>query len=276
MAHLNLNFGKYECAMRIDEQLPKKIFNYSAKRHCNVEYELFIVLNGSISIDVEDHTYELEVGDTLLIAPTKFHCSIATSDDLVNMIIPFMMHYSTASKDFFRQVTPCKKLHMNNFAMNVCNSLMDELREKPIFWQEAVQAKCSLIMLELLRLLSDTTSKEDTQDVLGPEQRFAAIDCFFAEFSGKYGTEQILADRLHISRRQLNRILIAHYGMNFRQKLLHSRMDRAAWLLRTTDLPVSEISEAVGYVSQTSFYKAFKGLHKITPQLYRKEFNKNG
>ncbi len=272
MAHLNLNFGNYECAMRVDEAMPEKAMHYGSKRHCNVEYELFIVLNGSITMNVEDHEYQLESGDALLIAPTKFHCSVETSGDLVNMIVPFMMHDSTASKDFFRQITPCRKLHMNDFTMSVCNSLMDELRDKPVFWQEAVQAKCSLIMSNLLRLLSDTTREEDTQQVLGPEQRFAAIDSFFEEYSGKYGTEQILADRLHISRRQLNRILMTHYGMSFRQKLLHSRMDRAAWLLRTTDLPVGEISEAVGYVSETSFYKAFKGYHKTTPQLYRKGF----
>ncbi|MBQ9922218.1 MAG: cupin domain-containing protein, partial [Clostridia bacterium] len=106
MEKLNLTFGNYKCSMYVNENLPKKVTNYSVTRHCNVEYELFVVLLGSAAIDVEDTTYSLEAGDALLIAPTKFHCFIETSDDIVNFTFPFMMHDSTASKAFFRQVSP--------------------------------------------------------------------------------------------------------------------------------------------------------------------------
>ena len=272
MGNLKMKFGNYECSMGFDENLPSKPNNRATKRHSNAKYELFIVLKGSSVIDVENDEYSLSVGDALLIAPAKFHSPLETSDDLINLILPFMMDDNTSSKDFFRQVSPCVKLHLSKLAVDIGLSIIDEARYQLAFWQESTQAKYSILMTEILRALSAAAVNEDSQDDIGPDQRLGTIDNFFITHSEKYGSEQMLAEQLHISRRQLNRILMTHYGMNFRQKLLHSRMDRAAWLLRTTDLPVSEISEAVGYISETSFYKAFKGYHKSTPQLYRKGF----
>lgn len=274
MEKFNLTFGNYECSMHVNENSPQTVTKYSLARHCNVEYELFVVLRGSATIDVEDTTYSLEVGDALLIAPTKFHCFIETSDDIVNFTFPFMMHDSSASKAFFRQVSPCVSLRLSDFTVELCRRIIEEMENHGPFWQESVKAKHSILIVEILRALSDATSNDAPQENIGFEQRFAIIDTFFAVQYGKYGTENLLAEKLHISRRQLNRILLTHYGMNFRQKLLHSRMDRAAWLLRTTDLPICEISESVGYISETSFYKAFKGHHNTTPQLYRKSFTK--
>ncbi len=270
MGDLKLTFGNYECLMGIDENLPSKLNNRATKRHSNAKYELFVILRGSLVMDVENHEYPLSVGDALLIAPAKFHSPVETSEDLINLILPFMMENNTSSNDFFRQVSPCVKLHLSDLTVDICRSIIEEARDKQIFWHEATQAKYSILITEILRDLLTTTVSEDTQDVISPDQRLGAIDNFFIEHSEKYGTEHLLAEQLHISRRQLNRILMTHYGMNFREKLLHSRMDKAAWLLRTTNLPVSEISEAVGYVSETSFYKAFKAYHKTTPQLYRK------
>ena len=79
----------------------------------------------------------------------------------------------------------------------------------------------------------------------------------------------MLADLLHISRRQLVRILQANYGMNFRQKLQKTRMDYAAWLLATTNRQVSDIGQEVGYSSEAAFFKLFKRAFGMTPKAYR-------
>jgi transcriptional regulator GlxA family with amidase domain len=62
--------------------------------------------------------------------------------------------------------------------------------------------------------------------------------------------------------------------MNFSEKKHRARMDRAAWLLRTTDYSISKICEEVGYISENSFFKAFKKLYSTTPAKYRKDLRK--
>ena len=48
-------------------------------------------------------------------------------------------------------------------------------------------------------------------------------------------------------------------------------MDRAAWLLRTSDKKIDEIAEAIGYASEAAFYQAFRKYFHITPKKYRME-----
>ncbi len=72
----------------------------------------------------------------------------------------------------------------------------------------------------------------------------------------------------------------AHFSREFRiafgepphRYLLTRRLERAAALLRTTDRPVTEIAEAVGWASLGSFTTSFRRVHGITPTAYREQF----
>ena len=97
------------------------------------------------------------------------------------------------------------------------------------------------------------------------------IENFFASKMASYGAMQQLADQLHLSKRQLGRLIQELYGMTFREKLLAARMDCAAWLLRTTQNSTGEIARQVGYGSEPTFYTKFKHHHGISPGQYRRE-----
>lgn len=60
-------------------------------------------------------------------------------------------------------------------------------------------------------------------------------------------------------------------AMNFFDYLTRLRMRDARELLTTTDLPVMNIGERVGYQSELSFVKAFKKLHNMTPRAWRQQ-----
>ena len=47
-------------------------------------------------------------------------------------------------------------------------------------------------------------------------------------------------------------------------------MERAAELLRSTDLSILEIAGRVGYDSQSKFTAAFKSAYQVLPKEYRK------
>jgi len=46
--------------------------------------------------------------------------------------------------------------------------------------------------------------------------------------------------------------------MTFQEKMTHAKMDRAAWLLRTSNKKIIEVAESVGYSSEAAFYQAFR------------------
>ena len=78
-----------------------------------------------------------------------------------------------------------------------------------------------------------------------------------------------LALRVSGSRRQLQRAFAEAGGTTFRDHLTGVRIDRAADLLRTTELPVREIANRVGYRQHAQFAKAFRRLRGRVPSAYR-------
>ncbi len=61
------------------------------------------------------------------------------------------------------------------------------------------------------------------------------------------------------------------YGTSLAAHIREHRMEQAASLLRTSDLSVAEIAQAVGYDSPSKFSAAFKAFFHILPKEYRKQ-----
>ena len=50
------------------------------------------------------------------------------------------------------------------------------------------------------------------------------------------------------------------------------RLDRACELLRSTELPISEVARRVNFSSENYFYSEFGKLYGTTPLKYRKKY----
>jgi len=60
------------------------------------------------------------------------------------------------------------------------------------------------------------------------------------------------------------------FQMTVNEFIKHQRMLKAAILLKTTDLTLSQISEAVGISSKSYFSKSFKNHYGVLPSAYQK------
>ena len=81
---------------------------------------------------------------------------------------------------------------------------------------------------------------------------------------------EALAERLHISRKYLCMILEEHIGMSTKEYLLMRRLEYVAYLLRYTELTVSEIAAQVGYGDYTQLSRLFRKKMGVSPQQFRK------
>jgi AraC-like DNA-binding protein len=78
-----------------------------------------------------------------------------------------------------------------------------------------------------------------------------------------------LAARAHVSPTHFARSFREAYGSTPHQFLLGKRIERAAFLLRETDRPVTDICFDVGFASLGTFSATFKRLLGVTPSAYR-------
>lgn len=84
-------------------------------------------------------------------------------------------------------------------------------------------------------------------------------------FSNRYSEDvhlKDLAETLHLSQRQTERLVIKHTGKPFRKELAAVRLQTAKFLLATTKMTPTAVCEYVGYKSYAGFFKAMKKLDK--------------
>ena len=96
--------------------------------------------------------------------------------------------------------------------------------------------------------------------------RIFRLEQLFTSYAHSDISLSTLAGALHISSRHLARVIRAQYGCTYREKILLLRMEEAAHLLRTTDLPPEEVAVRVGYRTRRSFEAAFVRVWGRTPE----------
>jgi AraC family transcriptional regulator of adaptative response / methylphosphotriester-DNA alkyltransferase methyltransferase len=79
-----------------------------------------------------------------------------------------------------------------------------------------------------------------------------------------------VAREIATSSRQLQRVFSELAGSAFRDELAAVRMQHGATFLQTTDLPVAEIANRVGYRQAAQFAKAFRRHHGLSPSALRR------
>ncbi|MDD3140483.1 MAG: AraC family transcriptional regulator [Lachnospiraceae bacterium] len=75
----------------------------------------------------------------------------------------------------------------------------------------------------------------------------------------------------NLNRSYFGKIFRDTVGTNPQDFLINYRMSKAAELLKLTELPIRDISNAVGYPNQLHFSRAFKNVFTVSPKQYRTE-----
>ncbi len=84
----------------------------------------------------------------------------------------------------------------------------------------------------------------------------------------------LVADEFNLNPSYISRLFARKSELGFNATLRKLRLERAAMLLETSDMPVEEIAHHCGYLSSTFFIAAFKKFYNITPGAYRRNGDK--
>ncbi len=268
MYKINLLFGDVKCIISV-KNMSGVAHSIDVERHTNLQNELHIVPQGSCKIDVDDYEYTLGPDIALIIPKNKYHSLFGKDSAFLHFALAFELY-----KNGQEIIPDFAKLTLTQKDIDLCCDIIKESKNISPFCRQRIFALYTLLLTSIFAKLP-LFKGEDT-DANGEhfDDRYFVIDDFFETNLAKNCTERELAKKLHISPRQLNRILVSNYGVTFSQKLANARMDRAKWLLRTTDMGITDICEAIGFSSSTSFYKAFKKHCNTTPLKYRKDKSK--
>ncbi len=245
--------------------------------HCHPCFEFHYVEEGNSTFLCDKRCISVSKNQILIIPPRMYHQEIASDDNTMKMTISIDIASCTKSADdnyfssiFQRDETLCitanasLKEQMQKIKQLVAgNSKLHTTREK-------LRASAHLFIAELYDKLSNTSPKCTVLPNDSTLSREYTIDTHLALNFMSNSSKDNLAKKLHVSPRQLHRIMIKSYGKGYREKLLELRLENALSFLTSTNKSISEISEELGYSSVESFSIFIKKATGKTPSQIRK------
>ena len=136
--------------------------------------------------------------------------------------------------------------------------------------------ECEEKLKALLKLLF-ISLYENNVHADGIEENTAINDyCLVIEhFIHHHYTENItlatVAEALHLSTKQTSRIIRKRYHASLSELLNEKRLNVAAHLLKTSDIPIAQVASRIFYRSENYFFRLFKGKYGLSPLAYRKK-----
>ena len=88
-------------------------------------------------------------------------------------------------------------------------------------------------------------------------------------------TIDAIATHLYLNKNYLRTVFVRHYGLSPKQYLQRTRMQRAAFLLQSTEESVTLIATSVGYEDTLLFSRMFKKYFGASPRDYRNQTYRN-
>ena len=149
------------------------------------------------------------------------------------------------------------------------SGLLSSRREGREVYYRASDAAQSRLLHEMIEQVMDVACprwREEAEQV----KIIREIHDDLARHMDRRVTIEELAHRYLINPTTLKTVFKEVYGSSLAAHMKEHRMERAAALLRETDLSVAEIAGQVGYESQSKFTAAFKETYGELPSEYRR------
>ena len=127
-------------------------------------------------------------------------------------------------------------------------------------------ADMNLLAVDVSRWLQVLCSKRDAVET--------NMDILTEDLSKRYSAAT-LAKHFGISETSLKNYFQGVYGRGYSELLNEIRMKKAAELILKNSMKISEISDAVGFATQSRFAKAFKNYYGAAPLEYKRKHNLN-
>lgn len=96
------------------------------------------------------------------------------------------------------------------------------------------------------------------------------ISIIYEDISDSNLSADTVADRVFMSRSQLNRKIRQITGYSISAFILHTRLEKSKRMLRTDNTRIGDIAMSCGFEDSNYFSRVFKQVYKVSPSQYRK------
>ncbi len=243
--------------------------HYHASAHLHSHVEIVYLLGGHTTVWVDDTEYTLEKGDLFITFPNQVHRYNSTSYEEGWLLI-FPDEICSEFNSWFKNCVPKSNvLRCGEFDADKIKRLLPLLAEyggKTLSELDAIAAKGLILslMAMIFAKLEFTEEKMAEVSVIKQMLNFCA-----ANYTEELSLES-LEKELHINRFYISHLFSKKLKIKFNDYINSLRVAHAGKLLRETDMNMTDIVSASGFLTARTFNRAFLKIMGETPSKYRK------
>lgn len=254
------------------------------------DYELVYIKSGEVEVCIDGVMYHCIPGDIIFIQPKVPHYSTVLNKPLRQPHVHFDLFYQPNSPDIKVSFKPLDKIPKKEYSLFREPVTIQNISKLPSHLRLKNPATFEKILFDLIY---EFNSRLPYGEIAVKGKFIELWTCFLREvyFSRNENLSSImLLDRIkkyldantdrevsleelasyaHLNKCYIAHIFKRHYGISPVKYHRIMRINKAKELIKYTDLPISHISEKVGYHNIYTFSRAFKAIEKVPPSFYR-------
>lgn len=244
---------------------------------------IFYIKSGRARIEIEGETFDLSPTDAVLICPNVEY-KFSDVENLIAGVLNFDFDMKRADVKLPYRLSR-ERLHgdvgvtvdefpefkgyvvLSNYTdiEKDIFKIIEEFDTRRIYFRERASGYLKLLICEFLMNMSGVGSAHG--------EKADAILEYIAEHLGEVSCGRDVAAVFSYHPYYLSRLIKLHTGKTLKQYVLTLRVNEARKLLKTTELPLSEISERLGFENSAYFSNCFKKRTGVSPSEFRKRNN---
>lgn len=234
--------------------------------HCT---ELFYVIRGKGNFIVEDEVFDVKKDDLVIVNPNIEHTEVSLDSSPLEYIVLGIegLTFSSDITDLNNNYNIYNYQHYKHEVLFYLEALLREVEAEESDYNVVCQNLLEVLIINMVRrtnyALSITASKKMNKEC-----------AFIKRYIDSYFSENITLDKLselsHMNKYYLVHAFKKYIGLSPINYLIEVRIQESKNLLETTNYSISQISNFIGFSSQSYFSQSFKKNTGQTPNEYRK------
>jgi len=256
--------------------------------HKHSEFEFHFIPKGKGTVKIGDAVYPLREGMFYLTGPDVMHEQRSDEEEPMHELCLHceIVELTGETREGWgdeleaREAEECVRLlrSMPNVPVPDRYDAMPRFLEAYRMFEEQSTGFYTTMKQIVIQILLRSSRVFASSDANGgiPERdmndhRFRLATQYIDDNCARTITLEEVADRLHVSPRQLQRIFRSEGRTTFRHWVEHARLSRISAELLQSDRPVEEIALSYGFGNPNYLYPVFKHKFGMTPSAYRRK-----
>lgn len=270
---------------KMDIFINRELESFTTSQHTHDFVEISYVGEGSGYHYIEDQVIPIKQGDLFVIPIGTSHVFRPSSPTQDKMLVIYncifrvellenWMHLLKEDSLTYNSVTfPCKCperwLHFQD-KHDTFSTIVDNMYREYLKRSTGFETILTVLLIQMLVMLQRFELKNETEAV--PFRMLEEVVHFIKSHYTQNLTVQHVADYFFLSASHFQRLFKKSTGLSFTQYLQNVRIQKCCELLKSSDIPIYQIANQVGYQDMKFFHALFRKKTGVTPRQYRQNF----